>query len=48
MMFSMERILDRYERCSYAGEDIPTPSLGSQVLKHINQYLKYESLFYST
>ncbi|ESQ32543.1 hypothetical protein EUTSA_v10004826mg [Eutrema salsugineum] len=27
---SMERILDRYERCSYAGQDIPTPSLDSQ------------------
>ncbi|CDY35780.1 BnaC02g38140D [Brassica napus] len=26
----MERILDRYERCSYAGQDIPTPSLDSQ------------------
>ncbi|KAF8095580.1 hypothetical protein N665_0329s0001 [Sinapis alba] len=27
---SMERILDRYERCSYAGQEIPTPSLDSQ------------------
>ncbi|CAH8361684.1 unnamed protein product [Eruca vesicaria subsp. sativa] len=27
---SLERILDRYERCSYAGQDIPTPSLDSQ------------------
>ncbi|CAN8265856.1 unnamed protein product [Cochlearia groenlandica] len=27
---SMERILDRYERSSYAGQDIPTPSLDSQ------------------
>ncbi|KAG2283858.1 hypothetical protein Bca4012_052547 [Brassica carinata] len=27
---SMERILDRYERCSYVGQDIPTPSLDSQ------------------
>ncbi|CAH2044898.1 unnamed protein product [Thlaspi arvense] len=26
----MERILDRYERCSYAGQDIPAPSLDSQ------------------
>ncbi|CDY19977.1 BnaA09g02740D [Brassica napus] len=36
---SMERILERYERCSYAGQDVTTPSLNSQVLKHINQYL---------
>ncbi|CAE6073977.1 unnamed protein product [Arabidopsis arenosa] len=27
---SMERILDRYERSSYAGQDIPTPNLDSQ------------------
>ncbi|VVB04453.1 unnamed protein product [Arabis nemorensis] len=27
---SMERILDRYERCSYAGQDIPAPNLDSQ------------------
>ncbi|KAF8107300.1 hypothetical protein N665_0124s0091 [Sinapis alba] len=27
---SMERILERYERCSYAGQDITTPSLDSQ------------------
>ncbi|KAF8094832.1 hypothetical protein N665_0351s0001 [Sinapis alba] len=27
---SMERILDRYERCSYAGQEISTPSLDSQ------------------
>ncbi|CAF2035710.1 hypothetical protein BRARA_I00352 [Brassica rapa] len=27
---SMERILERYERCSYAGQDITTPSLNSQ------------------
>jgi hypothetical protein len=27
---SMERILDRYERCSYGGQDIPTPSLDLQ------------------
>ncbi|CAA7049939.1 unnamed protein product [Microthlaspi erraticum] len=26
----MERILDRYERCSYGGQDIPTPSLDLQ------------------
>ncbi|KAG2278728.1 hypothetical protein Bca52824_061283 [Brassica carinata] len=29
-MFSMERILERYERCSYAGQDVTTPSLNSQ------------------
>ncbi|CAH8384942.1 unnamed protein product [Eruca vesicaria subsp. sativa] len=27
---SMERILERYERCSYAGQDVTTPSLNSQ------------------
>ncbi|XP_010503000.1 PREDICTED: truncated transcription factor CAULIFLOWER A-like isoform X2 [Camelina sativa] len=27
---SMERILDRYERSSYAGQEIPTPNLDSQ------------------
>ncbi|AEE77628.1 AGAMOUS-like 79 [Arabidopsis thaliana] len=27
---SMERILDRYERSAYAGQDIPTPNLDSQ------------------
>ncbi|CAF2089828.1 truncated transcription factor CAULIFLOWER A [Brassica rapa] len=27
---SMESILDRYERCSFAGQNIPTPSLDSQ------------------
>ncbi|KAF2571106.1 hypothetical protein F2Q70_00000252 [Brassica cretica] len=26
----MERILERYERCSYAGQDVTTPSLNSQ------------------
>ncbi|XP_056844003.1 truncated transcription factor CAULIFLOWER A-like [Raphanus sativus] len=27
---SMERILVRYERCSFAGQDIPTPNLDTQ------------------